>query len=121
MVRLVNHDKILLSYQLPLLQILIDGLTSIWNSTLLERIFMACIGSLSGVGFYLLAEDLSSAEAAFFPALLFTLHPFIVGISIVPYQEPLMMAGLFFAFHFFFRQKWHWAGLCLGLACLTRF
>lgn len=121
MVRLVNADKVLMSYQLPLLQLCIHLLSLISTDPLLIRVFMAAMGALAGAGFYLLVEHLVGEHAALWAALLFTGNPFIAGLSTVPYQEIVMMAGLLFAFHYFFGERWGMASLCLGLACLTRF
>jgi len=58
---------------------------------------------------------------ALFAGLFFATNPFLVAYSIVPYQEILMLAGLAFAFHFFFAARWFLAAVFLGLACLTRY
>jgi hypothetical protein len=58
---------------------------------------------------------------AFPAALLFVTHPYILAVSTVPFQEILMLAALFFAFHFFYNGHWTAASLCLGAACLTRY
>src|SRR5690348_9728251 len=121
MVRLANRDHILLSYQLPLLQIGVYSVSQLSTNIISVRLFMAALGALATLGFYLLAEDFAGERAAFWAALPFTTNPLVLSISIVPYQEILMLAGLLFAFHFFVKEKWIAAGLCLGLACLTRF
>ena len=54
-------------------------------------------------------------------ALLFASSPFVLAFSIVPYQEILMLAGLFAAFYFAFERKWASCSVVLGLACLTRY
>lgn len=121
MVRLANHDHILLSYQLPLLQLLIYLVSHVSTNLIWIRFLMAAIGVLATLGFYLLAEDFTNSRSAFWAALLFATNPLVLPVSIVPYQEILMLAGLLFAFHFFVNEKWMAAGLCLALACLTRF
>lgn len=121
MMRLINRDKILMSYQLPLLQVCIYLLSKVSTDPLLIRLFVAVVGAAAGVGFYLLAADFVDRRAALWAALLFTTNPLIASISTVPYQEIFMLTGLFFAFHFAFGERWLAAGLCLGLACLTRF
>lgn len=120
-VRLVNRDHILLAYQLPLLQAALHALSRISDDAMLARYLMAAIGGLAGAGFYLLVSDFAGPSAAFSAALLFASNPFLVAYSIVPYQEILMLAGLLFAFHFFFRGRVVAASLCLGAACLTRY
>lgn len=121
MMRLANHNRILLSYQLPLLQSLIYLVSQFSTNVFWVRLLMAAIGAVSVLGFYLLAEDFTNQRSAFWGALLFATNPLVLPVSIVPYQETLMLAGLLFAFHFFVKEKWIAAGLCLGLACLTRF
>jgi hypothetical protein len=120
-VRLVNRDKILLSHQLPALQAAIHYLGFLSQDLLLVRYFMAVAGAVAGWGFYLMAGALLGRTAAFSAALFFATHPFLLAYSIVPYQEILMLAGLFFSFYFFFSEKWLFASLALGLACLTRY
>jgi hypothetical protein len=62
-----------------------------------------------------------SRASAFVAALFFVVNPFVLAYSIVPYQEILMLAGLLFAFHFFFAGKWLAASAALALACFTRY
>ncbi|MEX2301385.1 MAG: glycosyltransferase family 39 protein [Bryobacterales bacterium] len=120
-VRLANQDRILLSYQLPLLQAIIHGLSTLSNDPLAVRYFMAFAGALAGLAFYAMACSLLGRRAGFQSALLFTSSPFVIAFSIVPYQEILMLAGLFASFYFAFERKWIAAGVTLGLACLTRY
>jgi hypothetical protein len=121
MMRLANHNRVLLSYQLPLLQTLIYLVSQLSTNVFWVRLLMAAIGAVSVLGFYLLAEDFTNQRSAFWGSLLFATNPLVLPVSIVPYQETLMLAGLLFAFHFFVKEKWIAASLCLGLACLTRF
>ena len=120
-VRLVNRDKILLSHQLPTLQAAIHYLGFLSLDPLPVRYFMAVAGSIAGWGFYLMAGALLGRSAAFAAALFFVAHPFLLAYSIVPYQEIVMLAGLFFAFYFFFAERWLLASVALGMACLTRY
>jgi hypothetical protein len=119
--RLANRDHILLSYQLPLLQVLIYGVSLISQSLLSVRLLIAVIGATAGLGFYWLIRCFVSERTGVIASLLFTANPFLVEISIVPYQELLMLAGLLFAFAYFFRDKWVAASGSLGLACLARY
>jgi 4-amino-4-deoxy-L-arabinose transferase-like glycosyltransferase len=119
--RLANRDHIFLSYQLPLLQVLIYGVSLISPNLLIVRFLMALIGAAAGLGFYWLIRCFVSERTGVIAALLFTANPFLVEISIVPFQELLMLAGLLFAFAYFFRDKWVAASGSLGLACLTRY
>jgi hypothetical protein len=82
---------------------------------------MAVIGALAAVAFYYLAADLAGPRAALIGALLFATNPYITPVSIVPYQEILLLATLFAAFHFFFARRWIASAFFLALACLTRF
>jgi hypothetical protein len=119
--RLANRDHILLSYQLPLLQVLIYGVSLISQNLLFVRFLMAVIGAAAGVGFYWMIRNFVSERNGAIASLLFTANPFLVEISIVPYQEVLMLASLLFAFAYFFREKWVATSGSLGLACLTRY
>jgi type IV secretory pathway TrbD component len=121
MMRLANRNHILLSYQLPMLQLGIYLVSQLSANIIWIRLLMAALGALATLGFYLLAEDFTNQRTAFWAALLFTTNPLVLPVSIVPYQEILMLTGLLFAFHFFVKEQWTAAGLCLGLACLTRF
>lgn len=120
-VRLANKDRILLSYQLPLLQAAVHYLSLVSSDPLAVRYFMAVAGAAAGLAFYAMARSLLGHTAAFQASLLFATSPFVIAFSIVPYQEVLMLAGLFAAFAFSFESKWAAAGLSLGLACLTRY
>jgi hypothetical protein len=121
MLRLVHQDRILLSYQLPLLQSFVWAVTRFSPGVLAVRLMMAAIGVLAAVAFYYLAADLAGPRAALLGALLLASNPYITPVSIVPYQEILLLATLFATFHFFFRRRWVTAALFLTLACLTRF
>ncbi len=121
MARLMNRDRVLLSHQLPMLQLGLYWLSRISPEVIWVRLFMSGISALAVVGFYRLATNFASPVAAFWAALLFATNPFITPVSTVPYQEILMLAGLLFAFDFFCREQWLAAGMCLGLACLSRF
>ncbi|MEO8657133.1 MAG: hypothetical protein ABI693_01615 [Bryobacteraceae bacterium] len=118
--RLFDRFTLVKSHQLPLLQILIAGVSAISMDPLLVQLLMALVGAAAGLGFYWMAADLYGEEMAFLAALLFVTHPFILAVSTVPFQEILMLAGLLFAFHFFFVERWWLASLCLAAACLTR-
>ncbi len=119
--RLIHADHIVLSHDLPLLQILIHYLQPISRNPLLVRWCMAGVGSVAGAGFYMLLSDLVSPSVALDGSLLFVANPFILADSVVPYQEIVMLAGLVFAFHFAFTERWPLASLSLGVACLTRY
>ena len=119
--RLANHDRILLAYQLPLLQLGVHYISLISQDPLWIRYWMALIGACAGLGFYLMTKELLGPGTAFYTALIFVANPFVLAYSIVPYQEILMLGGLFFGFYFFFKDNWPAASLFLGVACLTRY
>lgn len=121
MVRLLHRDQILLSHQLPLLQLVVWALARLTHNYVVTQCVMAVIGAGAAAAFYLLARDLVEEPAAFASALLLATHPLITALSIVPFQESLMLATLFLAFHYFYTDRPIVAGSWLGLACLTRF
>jgi hypothetical protein len=117
--RLAEADRVMIGHWLPLLQVAIHTLSLISPSALLVQSFMAVVGALAGVGFYLLASDLVPEPLD--TAMLFVASPFILVFSIVPYQEALMLAGLFFTLHWTFTGRFGFASVALGIACLTRY
>lgn len=121
MMRMIQRDRILISHQLPLLQLIVFGTARLTHNYLITMVVMACIGAMVGVAFYLLARDLFNEPVAFAAALLIATNPFLTGNSIIPFQESLMLALLLFAFHFLYAEEIWPASLWLGLACLTRF
>ena len=120
-VRLYYHDRILISHQLPALQAAVHLIMGLANDPVWVRYFMAFAGAAASAGFYHLCTGLLGRTAAFPPAVWFAIHPFVVAYSTVPYQEILMLTGLFFGFSFFFRERWQAASLWMGLACLSRY
>src|SRR4051812_20711555 len=64
MLRLVNHDRVLISYQLPLLQSLIWAVSRVSPALLPARLLMAAIGALAAVAFYRLATNFVPERAA---------------------------------------------------------
>jgi hypothetical protein len=120
-IRLFDRYRLVKGHQLPMLQVLIAAVSHVSTNPLLVQFLMAVIGAIAGLGFYWLAADFCGEAWAFPAALLFVSHPFILAVSTVPYQEILALAGLIFAFHFFFTDRFVAASLCLGIACLTRF
>ena len=103
LVRIMNADRVLLAYQLPLLQLLIYLINRVSSDPLLIRYLMSFIGALAGLAFCLLSARLVDRSTARFASLFFVFNPFLLVHSIVPYQEILML--LF---------------LCLGLYCLLQ-
>lgn len=120
-IRLYDRYRLVKAHQLPMLQVLIAAVSHVSMNPLLVQFLMAVIGAIAGLGFYLLAADFCGEAWAFLAALLFVSHPYILAVSTVPFQEILALAGLIFAFHFFFKDRFAAASLCLSIACLTRF
>lgn len=120
-IRLFDRFKLVNGHQLPLLQVLIAAVSHVSMNPLLVQFLMAVIGAIAGLGFYFLAADFCGEAWAFAAALLFVSHPYILAVSTVPFQEILALAGLIFAFHFFYTDRFVAASLCLAIACLTRF
>jgi hypothetical protein len=116
-----NHEHVLLGHQLPALQILIYTVYKITNFPFVFRCVMALIGAAATVGFYLLVKSLIDQETALWAALLFVTNPFLNEISIVPFQEILMLGALCFAMHFYIEKRIPAASITLALACLTRY
>ena len=118
--RLMNRDHILLSYQLPLLQAIVYTMTKAGGGLIAIRYVMALIGALAVVSFHDWVRRLAPG-GAFWAALLLATNPFLIQLSIVPYQEVLMLGLLFPAFRFFLSGNLTIASIALGLACLTRY
>jgi hypothetical protein len=120
-IRLFDRHTLVKAHQLPLLQVLISGVSRVSMNPALVQYMMAAIGAIAGLGFYWVVTDLFGKRWAFPAALLFVTHPYILAVSTVPFQEILMLAGLLFAFHFFYTRRWLAASICLAIACLTRY
>src|SRR5260370_27587251 len=116
----MNRDHLLMGHQLPMLQVLIAAVTKISANPIWVRYLDAVIGGIAGVGFFWMIRDLFGEEWAFPAGLLFVSNPFFLALSTVPFQEMLMLAGLLFAFHFFYTQKWPAASPALAIPWLTR-
>jgi hypothetical protein len=119
--RLLHRNDLLMGHQLPMLQILISGVTKISPDPLVVRCLVSLIGALATLGFYWMLRDMFGEQWATAGAVFFMTNPFFLALSTVPYQEMLMLAGLVFAFHFFYNEYWIAASLCLAVACLTRY
>jgi hypothetical protein len=119
--RLANRDRVLLSYQLPVLQAAIYALSRFTESVVAVRYLTALGGAALASGFYLMLRHFVDRRAALCGAALMATSPFLVELSIVPYQEIPMLAALAFAFHFHFAGREGAASAALGIACLTRY
>jgi hypothetical protein len=119
--RLVNHHRILMSHQMLLLQMLIYAGYVVKDDPYTSRLLVSLIGAGAGVGFYLMSSRLLTRRAALIAALFFLTNPFLLEISIVPYQEILMLGALCFAAYFYLQGQIAWCSVFLALACFARY
>jgi hypothetical protein len=119
--RLANRDHVLLSYQLPVLQVLLYAISKAGGGLLEIRWMMAAAGAAASAGFYLMVRAMLDERLALASALLFAVNPFLVELSIVPYQEVIMVGGLCLSLAFYFRERLARSSASLALACLTRY
>jgi hypothetical protein len=68
----------------------------------------------------LLAKSLTDLQTALWAVLFFVTNPFLNEISIIPFQEILMLGALCFATYLYIEKRIAGASLVLTLACLTR-
>jgi len=125
-IRLVNFRGILISYQLPLLQLLLHyamrwffGPWAIW-------LLMGALSALAAAGLHALTLEVTQdRRAAWLAAIFFAAHPFILFYSRVPYQEPLLLAcclwGFCYLSHSGTLRGDLLTSLAFGAACLTRY
>jgi hypothetical protein len=118
--RIMNADRVLLAYQLPLLQLLIYLGNLVSSDPLLIRYLMSLVGALAGAAFYLFSATLLDQPTARLASLFFIFNPFLLVHSIVPYQEILMLLALCLGLYFLVRlSAWkHRVGLALPRAGL---
>jgi hypothetical protein len=123
--RMMHTDKILIAYQLPLLQLLLYLANCVSSNPLWVRYLMSLLGAFAGVAFYLLSCTLWGSWVGFASSLFFVFNPLLLVHSIVPYQEILMLLTLCLGLYYLLRsdpnQHLGRASLYLGLACLTRY
>ncbi len=123
--RMMHADSILIAYQLPFLQLLIFGANLVGPEPAMIRWLMVIVGAFAGVTFYALSSLLWGKEVGFLSALFFSVNPFLIIHSLVPYQEILMLlllcGGLTCLFGPATSSRRALASLCFGLACLTRY
>src|SRR3954447_22572240 len=67
--RMLHRDRILVSPQLPLLQMVVAGVSEITTNYVAVMCAMAAIGAGAGVAFYLLARDFFDERTAFWSGL----------------------------------------------------
>jgi hypothetical protein len=119
--RMANPEHVLLSYQLPLPQVIVHVLHPVAPGPLLTRLAMSLVGAVAALAVYFLLRSLTSARAALAGALFFNTVPLIVTHSTVPYQEIFMLGGVLGAFHCASTRRWYWAAVLLAAACLARY
>ena len=93
--RLTDRYKLLKFHQLPMLQALIAAVSVFSENPVLVRYMVAVIGTIAGLAFYWLAQDLFGEKFAFTAALLFITNPFVLALSTVPFQEILIWRRCF--------------------------
>ena len=125
-VRLVNFPKILMGYQLPLLQVLIHYTMRWFYGPGGIFWLMAFISAAACAGLHALTWEITQdRRAAWMAAILYATHPFVLYYSRVPYQEPLLMAAIAWGFYYLFRRASLTDSLLsstfFGLACFSRY
>ncbi len=124
-IRLVDPSRILNGHQLPLLQSMIYLAFQVAYGPSTIFMLMALISAAACTGFYALTKVLTgNRRASWIVAILYASHPFILYYSRVPYQEPLLLAGMSWGFYFLFRpaswQNRFFASLFFAVACFSR-
>ena len=124
-IRLIETDRILLSYQLPGLQVLIYLLHAAGGGVLACRLAVAALSALAGAGLVCLVATRWSRTVAILAGLIFACNPFVLYFSTVPYQFVLVLAAVHWGLYFHLRSRGPWSAaassLCIGIACLTRY
>jgi len=119
--RMLHPERLVLAYQLPLLQALVALSYRLLDDPLAPRLLSAATGALATAGAYLLAARLLDTRAARWTAALFLVNPLFITYSLMPYQESLMMALLALGGASYLSGRRIATSLFLGLACLTRY
>jgi hypothetical protein len=119
--RLAGSDRLLLSYQLPLPQLLVFVARGLNPDPLWTRLLLAVVGAAAAVALARALAAASDAPSGRIAGLLLAAHPLLVHYSTVPYQEGPMLLLLGLAAHALLRDRAGRAGLFLGLACLCRY
>ena len=87
LVRIMNADRVLLAYQLPLLQLLIYLINRVSSDPLLIRYLMSLIGALAGVAFFLLSASWWIDRQQGSPACSLCSIPFCSCIPLCPTRK----------------------------------
>ncbi len=125
-IRLVNYPRILIGHQLPLLQVLIHYTMRWYYGPAGIFMLMALISAAACAGIHALTLAVTNLRrAAWFAAILYATHPFILYYSRVPYQESLLLAGMAWGFYYLFlparRTNLLLSSLCFGVASFSRY
>jgi hypothetical protein len=116
-----NHEHLMVAHQPPMLQVLIYVMHRVSTNPIACRLMMISIGAFAGLGFYLLCRRLMNATAAFWAALFFVTNPFLNEVSLVPFQEILLVGLLCFAIYCYLAGHLIAASAVLACACWTRY
>jgi len=125
-IRIVNFPSIMMGHQLPLLQFLLHCAMLWFYGPDAVFWLMALISAAACAGIHALTWEITcSRPAAWAASLLYATHPFVLYYSRVPYQEPLLAAGMAWGFCYLFRPESPSNSLLsstfFGLACFSRY
>ncbi len=124
-IRLIESDRILISYQLPGLQVIIYLIHKLGGGVPASRLMVAALSALAAAGLCRLVATRWSRTVAILSGLIFACNPFVVFFSTVPYQFPLVLAAAHWGLYFYVRGggrlRWTACSVCFGIACLTRY
>ncbi len=124
--RLYFRDTIWTWHWLPVTQFLVYGGFALTHSIFVVRLLFALIGSLAAVAFTFYLQKFATRRAAVIGGVLFTLNAQLVFLSLMPYQEVVLLGLLFGFLSFFMKDEepangFLFGSLLYGLACLTRY
>lgn len=124
-IRLIESDRLLISYQLPGLQAVIVFVHAIGGGVVGSRLAVAAISALAAAGLCQLMATRWSRSVAILGGLTFACSPFLVYYSTVPYQFPLVLAAVHWGLYFYLHPggpvRLAICSVCFGVACLTRY
>jgi len=115
------RDDILVAHWPPLTQVFTHYAYLITGSVFGVRIAFAVVTSFLGIAFFDFLTLFQDRKPAFYNALFLTLNPLIIFLSIVPYQEVLLLIFTFYTLVYLYTSNYVLSAICFGLACLTRF
>ncbi len=128
-IRLIESDRILISYQLPGLQVVIFSVHALGGGVVWSRLAVAAFSALAAAGLCRLVALRWSRGVAVLSGLIFACNPYVVYFSAVPYQFPLVLAAVHWGLYFYLRRdadaripsRIALCSMCVGIACLTRY